>query len=105
MTQCGGLCGIERIAVRRHVSATLQHLPNDLIFGHARCDAVEGGSAQSACPANGVAIAALLVLQHDCTCAFQWRAIMQVCVRNGVAAPRVHNRAPWSESSEVREYS
>ena len=73
-----GLGGTERIAVGGHISASLQDLANDLIFRHARGDGVERRAAEAAFSADGVTVAALLVLEDDRSFSFEWSAVVQI---------------------------
>ena len=72
-----GLGGGEGIAVGGHVSAALQDLANDLVFRHARSDGVECGATLAADTGDGVAVAALLVLQDERSLAFERSAVAQ----------------------------
>ena len=73
-----GLGRIERVAVGGHVAAALQHLANDLVLGHARGDGVECGAALPAGARERMAVAALLVLQHQRALALQRSAVAQI---------------------------
>ena len=103
MHQGGGLCRVERVAVGGHVSAALQDLADDLVFGHARGDGVECRAAHPADAADRVAVAALLVLEDERALAFERSAVLQIGLRNRIAGPRVHDRAPRRIHAEARE--
>src|ERR1700745_694185 len=66
-----GAAGGGGVAVGGHVAVALQDLADDLVFSHARGDGVERGAAEAACAADGVAGAALLVLEGDRGFAFE----------------------------------
>jgi hypothetical protein len=98
-----GFGGRKRVAVGGHVAAALQDLTNDLVFGHARGDGVECRTAHAADAAEGVAVAALLVLEHQRALAFERRAAFEIGRRRWIAGPGFHQRAPRSECCQVRE--
>src|ERR1043166_1309578 len=88
------------VAVRRHVAASLQDLPEQLIFGHSRRDRVECRPALSAFAANGVTIPALHALEHYRPLTFERTAAIEKLLRHGYAAPRVHVRRPWTVKTQ-----
>src|SRR5580698_6300221 len=65
--QGGSLRWIQILAVCRHISAALQHLPHKLIAGQTNCDGIKGRPALSTDIADRVAIMALLRLENECT--------------------------------------
>src|SRR3984957_10295509 len=93
----------ERSAVRRHVAAALNHLPNDLIFGEMRGDAIECGAAHTAKSAECVAIVALLGLEDERALAFEWCVTVDQAIGNFVGGPRSHVRTPRCVRAEMRE--
>src|ERR1700742_3449227 len=100
LDQCRSLGGAEILAVRRHVAAALQHLPNQLILRETRCHKIQGGPTLSAHAGNRVAVAALLRLKDDCALAFEWACIVGITDRDRrTSAPRAHLGAAWRESS------
>jgi hypothetical protein len=46
--QGSGFRRIERVAIRRHISAALQHLTSDLVFRHASRNGVQCRATQAA---------------------------------------------------------
>src|SRR5262249_1459285 len=89
------LGGIEVLSVRRHVSAALNRLADELIARHASRDAVQRRASLAARAANRMAIAALLDLKNQSALTFDRRSALEVLDRNRVAAPRVHDGTPW----------
>ena len=99
----GGLRRTEVFAVGGHVAATLDDLANQLILCEKKSDFVEGGATLAAVVAESVAIVALLELEDERALAFEGRAIFEELLRNGIAAPGVHDRAPGSVACHVGE--
>src|SRR5215467_663878 len=82
----------EVLAVGRHVAAALEHLTHELIGGEPRRHAVEGGTALAAFPAQAVAVAALLVLDHQRALELERGPPAKVLHGRGCSAPRLHLR-------------
>src|SRR4030095_4624757 len=59
------LGGREVLPLSRHVASALQDLPDQLIPRQAGADAVERGAPLAALTGEAVAVAALLVLEHE----------------------------------------
>src|SRR2546427_3664730 len=53
--------------------------------------------------AEGMAVAALLQLEHERPMPFERGASLEILRRNGLAAPRVHDRAPGRVSAQARQ--
>src|SRR5580698_8871539 len=100
-----GLGGAESIAVRRHISPTLQDLADDLVLGHMRGDGVECRTAHSSRSADGVAVTALLVLQHERTLPLERATVFQISRRNWITGPGIHHGAPRRVHPEASEGS
>ena len=66
-----GFRRVEGVAVSGHVASALKDLADDLVFGHAGGDVVEGGAALAAGSSEGVAVAALLVLKNEGSLVFE----------------------------------
>src|SRR5579863_7937621 len=81
--QGGGFGGRESTAVGGHVAAAQQHLADQLIFSEARGHIVECGAALSAESPHGVAVAALLFLEHIGALALKRRAPLKITHRHG----------------------
>src|SRR5580704_3231475 len=93
----------EIFPVGGHVAATLENLANELIFSEACRDVIESGSAQAANSAERMAVPTLLGLEDDRPLPLYRGQIVQELRGNSVAAPRIHDRAPWREGAQVRE--
>ena len=74
--ECGRLRWVESVAICRHVSASLQNLPDDLILGHVRSSGVESRPAHAACTSDRVTVSTLLVLQNQRALSFKWSSIL-----------------------------
>src|SRR5258706_5437303 len=81
--------GTQILSIRRHVSASLDDLPDELIARETGGHGVQGRAAQTAFAAKAVTIAALLALDENRTLEFQRRASFHVRGRCRCAAPRL----------------
>ena len=75
--QCRSLRRTKVLAIRRHVAAALQHLPNQLVLRETRCDKIQGRSTLSTDPGNRMAVAALLRLKDDSALSFEQPQLRQ----------------------------
>src|ERR1700761_1771219 len=104
--QCRSLRRAQVLAVRRHVAAALQHLPNQLVLRETRCDKIQGRATKSPDPANRMAVAALLRLKDDRALTFERACIVGVADRDRrPSTPRAHLRTPRRKCPEMREYT
>src|SRR5271165_1000402 len=94
---------IQVLAVRRHVTAALNHLPHKLVMSHPGCDPVERGATLSSGAANRMAVAALFHLEDQRALALQWRAAVEVFHRDWIATPAIHDGTPGRIGSELGE--
>src|SRR5215468_8795448 len=78
------------LTVGGHVAAALEDLTHELIGGEPRRHAVEGGAAPATFPAQAVAVATLLVLDHQRALELQRGPPAEVLHGRGRAAPRLH---------------
>lgn len=99
----GGFFRTEVFAVCVHIAATLDDLANELILSEEHGDLVEGGTAFASVAAESVAIMALLTLKNESALTLKCGAILQELLRNGIAAPGVHDGAPGSAACHVGE--
>ena len=70
LQKCDERCRLRRVqvlSVRRHVSAALNHLANELIFGETNGHTIESRTPLPADVAERMAVAALLDLENECT--------------------------------------
>src|SRR5271170_3058838 len=95
--------GSQILAVCRHVSASLDDLPDQLIVGEARGDGIQRGAAQTTLAPKAMAVPALLALNEDRPLKLQRRATFYICGGRGRAAPGLHVRRPGCEGSEIRQ--
>ena len=101
--QCLRLRRAQSVAIGWHVAAALQHLADHLVLGHPRRNRVQRRPAQPACSAQGVAVAALLVLQHQRALPLQRRTAREILHRRRIARPCRHDRTPRRIRAQVRK--
>jgi len=77
-----------------HVASTLDDLSHELIAGEAKRHTVEGRPALASLAVERMAVAALLLLEHDGAPPLQGGTPVEKFPRDWHAAPRVHHRAP-----------
>src|SRR5579859_2822111 len=94
-------CRRQIFSVSRHVSASLQHLADELVIGKPCRHVVQCGSALYTHPADHVAVPALLLLKHNLPLSAQRGGRMHIAGRNRVSAPRQHLRTPRRVGSQV----
>ena len=82
------------LSVGWHIAAALDNLSHELIPGEAKRHLVEGRSALASLAVERMAVAALLLLEHDGASPLQRGTPVEILSRDGHAAPRVHHRAP-----------
>src|SRR5262245_16035370 len=66
------------LPVGRHVTATLDHLANELILGKTKSNTVEGRPALATNAVQRMAVAALFCLKNNSAPAFESRASLQI---------------------------
>src|SRR3981189_1637519 len=84
----------EVLPVRRHISSTLDHLANELIFSKSESNSVECRPALTSFIIQRMTVVALLGLENERTMALEGRPTMQEFRRNRLTAPGIHYRAP-----------
>jgi hypothetical protein len=103
--QSGGFRRTQILPVGRHVAATLNHLPNELIMRQEDRYAVESGATLPALVVKRVAVVALLHLEYESTLPLKRGSVAQVLRWNWHRAPGVHHWTPGRVSRKVREGS
>src|SRR5581483_278558 len=93
------------LAVRRHVAASLNHLPDELVLRQPHSHRVQSRTAFSAILAEGMAVAALLNLEDQRALPFDRAGVFQKLIRDRGAAPGVHLRTPGGILGEMRKSS
>src|SRR5271156_640258 len=91
------LCRTQIVAIRGHVAAALNHLPNELVLRQSHGNAVKGWPSFSTRVTKRVAVSALLDLKHKRTLPLKCGCAMNVPVGHRIAAPGVHMRTPGGE--------
>src|SRR5215467_8217871 len=92
--QRGGLRRAEVLAVRGHVAAALNHLPNQLVLREPYRHAVESRASLPAAICQCMTVAALLRLKNQRALPLQCGGAMQESRRNRGAAPGIHLWTP-----------
>src|ERR1700688_4467501 len=92
--QRSGLGWTEILSISRHITATLDYLPDELVVGQSQSNTVECGSALTSLIIQRVTVVTLLRLKNQRTLAFQRRTAVQILGRNRLPAPRLHNKTP-----------
>ena len=92
--RCGYLSRIQVLPEGGHIASALDNLSHELIPGEAKRHLVEGRSALASQTVERMAVAALLLLEHDGACPLQRGAPVEILLRDWHAAPCVHHRAP-----------
>src|SRR6266850_7594299 len=101
--QRGGLRWAEVLPVRRHVAATLDDLPDQLILRQPDGDSVERRAPLPTRLVERMTVPALLHLQDERAVPFERGASLEVFLRNRLAAPRVHHGAPGRVRAKTRQ--
>src|SRR5262245_26910287 len=90
-------------SVSRHVSTTLDNLPDQLILCESHRNRIKRGPSLAAEIPKRMAIAALFCLKNQRALPLQGGRAVQKLVWHRVAAPCVHVRTPRRVSSEMGE--
>src|ERR1700722_20235352 len=84
----------EIFSVGRHISPSLDHLANKLIFSKAKSNSVERRPALTSFAIQRETVVTLLGLENESIVALQGGPAMQDLRRNRLTAPGIHHRAP-----------
>src|SRR5580658_8160939 len=93
------------LSVRRHVSASLDDLADELVLREPRGNAVQSRTSLASRVAEGMAVAALLALKNQRALPLKRRCAAEESVRHRIAAPGIHVRAPRCISGKMRQCS
>jgi hypothetical protein len=103
LNEGGGLGWAQVLAIRRHVAAALEDLPDKLILRETRRDKIQSRTTLSANACNRVAVTALLRLKDDSALPLERAEIVRITDGDrGTAAPCIHLRAPGREGPKMR---
>src|ERR1700720_1109514 len=89
LEECDQRCGLRRaqvLAVRRHVPAPLDHLPDELILRQSHRHSVQSRATLSALVAERMAVVALFHLEHKSALPLESRAAVEKFRRDRVTA-------------------
>src|SRR5438309_1500115 len=84
--------GTQILAIRRHVAASLDDLPDQLIVSQTDRDRIESWAPQSAFSAQAVTVPALLALHQDRALKLERRPPVNILRWNWRSAPCFHMR-------------
>jgi hypothetical protein len=101
--QGSGLCRTEVFSVSWHVSPTLDHLADKLIFREAQSNTVECRSALTSLVMERMTVVTLFGLENQGTVALQSRPPLEVFCRNRLAAPGIHHGTPGCVLPEMSQ--
>src|SRR5580704_4258337 len=93
------------LPVRWHVTASLDHLADELILCKPHGNTVQSRTSLSAQLPKRMAVAALLDLKNERTLALKRSCAVQKSLRHGITAPGIHVRAPGRVAGEMRKCS
>src|ERR1700691_5206132 len=93
------------LAVRGHIAAALDHLPNQLILRQTSGHGIQSRSALSALIVERVGVVALLELENESALSLERSPLIQKLGRDRDGAPRVHHRTPWRILRKARKCS
>src|SRR5439155_10068140 len=99
--ECGRLRWTQVFPIRRHVAASLNHLPDELVLREPHRNAVQGRASFPAGPSKGMAVAALFDLKNESALPLERSCALEHPLRHGITAPSVHVRAPRCELREM----
>src|SRR5215471_583403 len=103
--ECGRLRRTQVFSISRHVAASLNDLPDELVMREPHGDGVQGGSSVPTGPSKSMAVATLFHLKNERTLPLQRRRVKDHLLRHWITAPGAHARAPRRELSDARKGS
>src|SRR5262245_20049003 len=92
---------IQIFPVCRHIPASLDHLPDELVLRKPYSNAVQSWTSLPARAREGMAVAALFDLKDERALPFKRRRAVQKSHRHWIAAPGVHVWTPGGELGEM----
>src|SRR5580700_7746273 len=90
----GGLRRAQILGIRGHISASLDHLADELVLREPDRDTIESGASLPSALLKRMTVAALLRLKDERALPLQGGCAVQKSRRQGGAAPGVHLRTP-----------
>src|SRR5215468_12398050 len=101
--ECGRLRRTQVFSISRHVAASLNDLPDELVVRESHCDAVQGGAPISAGPSKGMAVATLFDLKNERALPLKRSRVNEHALGHWITAPSTHLRAPGRKLSHTRK--
>src|ERR1700722_19977785 len=100
-----GLCRTQILSVGRHVAATLDYLPNQLVLRQSHRDTIQSRTSLPTTLTKRMTVTALLHLKDQRALSLKCGTAMQELLRHGITAPSIHVRTPRCVSGEMGECS
>src|SRR5215813_13496813 len=92
--ECGRFRRTQVFSISRHVAASLNDLPDELVLREPHRDGVQGGASEPPDPSKGMAVAALFELKNERALPLKCSRAKDHSLRHWITAPSVHVRAP-----------
>src|SRR5262249_5976619 len=99
--ECGRLCRTQVFSISRHVAASLNDLPDELVLREPHRDGVKGRPPLPTAASKGTAVAALFALKDKRALPLKCSRAKEHSLRHWIPAPGVHVRAPRRELSHT----
>src|SRR5215831_12328201 len=103
--ECGGFRRTQVFSISRHVAASLNDLPDELVVREPHSDGVQGGASEPTSPSKGMAVAALFELKNERALPLQRSRANEHALRHWITAPSVHVWAPRRKLSQMSKRS
>src|SRR5262245_47827526 len=99
--ECGGFRRTQVFSISRHVAASLNYLPDELVVREPHSDGVQGGASVPTAPSKGMAVATLFDLKNERALPLERSRVKDHSLRHWITAPGVHVRTPRRELSHA----
>src|SRR5262245_23790795 len=103
--ECGRLRWTQVFSIGRHVAASLNYLPDELVVCEPHRDVIQCRASLPTGPSKGMAVAALFELKNQRALPLQRGRVKEHSLRHWITAPCDHVRAPRRELSHTRKRS
>src|SRR5215813_3177382 len=103
--ECGRFRRTQVFSISRHVAASLNDLPDELVVREPHCDGVQRRASVPTGPSKSVAVATLFDLKNERALPFKRSRVKEHSLGHWITAPCVHVRAPRRKLSHTRKRS
>src|SRR5262245_20728157 len=103
--ECGGFRRTQVFSISRHVAASLNYLPDELVVREPYGDGVHGGPSGPTGPSKSMAVATLFDLQNKRALPLERSRVKDHSLRHWITAPGVHVRTPRRDLRHTRKRS